>query len=434
MAALTELKARSLRPEDKPIAHGNVTGLALHPGSTKGHGKWVLRYVSPVSGKRRNAGLGSYPAVTIADAARRALQMREQIAQGDDPLEVKEEIPAPSVPTFEEAAVILHGTLLPGWKNAKHAAQWIYTLREFAFPVLGAIPLNAIQPKDIAQVLRPIWIDKAETASRLKQRMHAVMAWGWAHGHCQANPVDVVQHLLPAQQDKAVRVQHQPAMPWRMIPAFVGEHLRNRPRFDVSRAILEFLILTACRSGEARGMVWEEIDWTQRIWTIPAERMKAHMPHRVPLTDRALDILRNLQGLHDTLVFPSPRDEVVLSDMAMTTFLRRTQAPSDTPGRWATAHGFRSSFRDWCSEQGYPRDLAERALAHTVQNKVEAAYHRTDLLEQRRPMMEAWAAFVESAAPQPAAKTEKPASMVDLLREKATVARAGMVRSGQSRP
>ena len=181
-------------------------------------------------------------------------------------------------------------------------------------------------------------------------------------------------------------------------------------------------------------MVWEEIDWTQRIWTIPAERMKAHMPHRVPLTDRALDILRNLQGLHDTLVFPSPRDEVVLSDMAMTTFLRRTQAPSDTPGRWATAHGFRSSFRDWCSEQGYPRDLAERALAHTVQNKVEAAYHRTDLLEQRRPMMEAWTAFVGSAAPQPAAKTEKPASMVDLLREKATVARAGMVRTEQSRP
>ena len=394
MAILTDLKARSIRPNDRPLPHGSITGLTLHPSTTKGHGKWVLRYVSPVTHSRRNAGLGAYPTVSIAEAAKKASLMREQIAQGEDPLEQKEAQTRAVIPTLTDAATAVHSELKPGWKNPKHAQQWWNTIEQYALPIIGSMTLDQIQPRNIADVLRPIWLDIPETASRVKQRLHAVMAWGWAHGHCQANPVDVVTHLLPLQPGKAVRTHHQPAMPWRILPAYVAEHLGAHKGHDVTRAMLEFLILTAARSGEARGMTWQEVDFEAKIWTVPAERMKAKLPHRVPLSVQALAILRGQQGRHDNLVFPSPRKGVELSDMVLTAFLRRTQATSDTPGRLATAHGFRSTFRDWCSEQAYPRDLAERALAHAVQNKVEAAYHRTDLLEQRAPMMQTWADYV----------------------------------------
>ena len=395
MASITDTKARNIKPADPAIPHGNITGLALHPSSTKGHGKWVLRYVSPVTGKRRNAGLGSYPEVTIAEAGKRASAMRLELADGKDPLEEKAKIEdKPKLPTFEEAARTLHKDLLAGWKNPKHGQQWLNTLTEYVFPKLGNKHLHEIQPGDVAEVLKPIWLTKAETASRVKQRIHAVMAWGWAHGHCQSNPVDVVTHLLAQQPGKAVRTQHHPAMPWRDIPAFVQQHLMPGNRPEVARSLLEFVILTACRSGEARGMTWSEVDLENKIWTIPAERMKAKLAHRVPLSARALAILEAQKDQHDALVFPSVRDQVALSDMAITALLRRQKAHSDTPGRIATAHGFRSSFRDWCSEKGYSRDLAERSLAHTIKDKVEAAYHRTDLLEQRRNLMNAWGAFV----------------------------------------
>lgn len=396
MATITDTKARNINPTDAAIPHGNITGLALHPSSTKGHGKWVLRYVSPVTSKRRNAGLGSYPEVTIAEAARRATAMRTLLLEGKDPLEEKTKVEEekPKVPTFEQAAHTLHQDLLPGWKNPKHGQQWINTMKDYVFPRLGGKFLHEIQPGDVAEVLKPIWLTKAETASRVKQRMHAVMAWGWAHGHCQSNPVDVVGHLLAQQPGKTVRAKHFPAMPWRDIPKFVQQELRATNRAEVTRTLLEFVILTACRSGEARGMTWNEVDWTAKIWTVPAGRMKAKLPHRVPLSSRALALLESQKDQHDQLVFPSVRDRVELSDMALTSLLRRLKAHSDSPGRFATAHGFRSSFRDWCSENGYSRDLAERSLAHTIKDKVEAAYHRTDLLEQRRPLMDAWDAFV----------------------------------------
>lgn len=396
MATIADTKARNINPTDAAIPHGNITGLALHPSSTKGHGKWVLRYVSPVTSKRRNAGLGSYPEVTIAEAARRATAMRTLLLEGKDPLEEKTKVEEekPKVPTFEQAAHTLHQDLLPGWKNPKHGQQWINTMKDYVFPRLGGKFLHEIQPGDVAEVLKPIWLTKAETASRVKQRMHAVMAWGWAHGHCQSNPVDVVGHLLAQQPGKTVRAKHFPAMPWRDIPKFVQQELRATNRAEVTRTLLEFVILTACRSGEARGMTWNEVDWKAKIWTVPAGRMKAKLPHRVPLSPRALTLLESQKDQHDQLVFPSVRDRVELSDMALTSLLRRLKAHSDSPGRFATAHGFRSSFRDWCSENGYSRDLAERSLAHTIKDKVEAAYHRTDLLEQRRPLMDAWDAFV----------------------------------------
>ena len=394
MAILSDTKARNIKPDDPQLAHGGVTGLVLIPSKTKGHGKWVLRFVSPVTGNRRNAGLGSYPDTGIADVGKLATAMREQIAAGVDPLEAKKiDSSTPEMPTFKEAATTLHRELLPGWKNFKHGQQWINTLTEYAFPEIGALPMNEIQPRHIADVLRPIWLSKAETSTRVKQRMHAVMSWGWAHGFCIANPVDVVNHLLPQQPGKSTRTEHQPAMPWREIPKFIEENLQGSSRHDLTRLMLELLILTAARSGELRGMRWPEVDLEAAIWTVPAERMKAKQPHRIPLSDRAVEILKQQMGMHDQLVFPSPRVQAELSDMALTAFLRRVKAISDSPGRVATAHGFRSSFRDWCSEQGHARDLAERALAHTVANKVEAAYHRTDLLEQRRPVMQAWADF-----------------------------------------
>ena len=394
MALLTDTKARNIKPDTPALPHGAVTGLTLHPSLTKGTGKWVLRYVSPTTSKRRNAGLGSYPEVSIAEAAKKATLMREQIAKGLDPLEEKiKQSNLPKIPIFKEAAEILHAELLPSWKNVKHGQQWINTLTQYAFPILGKLPLNVIQPSHIADALRPIWLEKAETASRLKQRIHAVMSWAWAHQYCQSNPVDVVQHLLPQQPSMSIRVVHQPAMPWKLIPEFIHTHLRTSNKYDVSRAILEFLILTSCRSGEVRGMTWDEVDLDKAIWSIPANRMKSKQLHNVPLSKRALEILHNQKGMHETLVFPSIRDQKELSDMALSSLLRRVNAPSDIAGRVATAHGFRSSFRDWCSEHGYARDLAERSLAHAVANKVEAAYHRTDLLEQRRPMMEHWGQY-----------------------------------------
>lgn len=395
MALLTHTKAKHIQPSDKPLPHGGITGLTLHPSSIKGKGKWVLRYMSPVTHKRRNAGLGSYPEVSIADVAIIASTMREQIIKGVDPLELKKSIhEEPAIPTFEIAARKLHTELLPSWKNEKHGKQWISTLEQYVFPTIGSITLDIITPANIADTLRPIWLTRSETASRIKQRIHAVMQWGWAHSYCSANPVDVVSHLLPQQVSIQIRTEHQPAMPWKSLPLYISTYVNSDSQYNVTRALLLFVILTACRSGEARAMQWQEVDFEKRIWTVPAERMKTGILHRVPLSQQSIDLLIYLRNFHVELVFPSPRKQIVLSDMVLTSFLRRTKAPSDNPNRVATAHGFRSTFRDWCSEHGYSRDLAERALAHTVKNKVEAAYHRTDLIEQRRPMMQAWADYL----------------------------------------
>ncbi|HBB0777755.1 TPA: tyrosine-type recombinase/integrase [Escherichia coli] len=398
MALLTDTKARHIKPNDKPISHGGVTGLTLHPSSTKGRGKWVLRYVSPVTQKRRNAGLGSYPEIGIAEAAKLAQTMREQLSAGDDPLELKKaETTKIVIPTFEEAARKVHTELLPGWRNKKHARQWISTLEQHVFPAMGTVPLDAITPANVADVLRPSWMTIPETSGRVKQRIHKVMQWAWAYGFCSANPVDVVDHLLPQQVSASIRTEHQPAMPWKVIPLYIASRVYTEDRYNVTRGLLLFVILTACRSGEARAMEWCEIDFKRKIWTIPPSRMKGGVRHRVPLSQQAIGLLEQMRGLHEMLVFPSPRKQTVLSDMVLTSFLRKTKAISDTQGRFAVAHGFRSSFRDWCSEQRYPHDLAERALAHTIRNKSEAAYHRTDLLNERRPMMQAWADYVMSA-------------------------------------
>lgn len=399
MGKLTDVKARSIVPGSKPVQHGGVAGLRLESGMSVGAGKWILRFVSPETGKRRDMGLGRYPEVGLAEAARLAFDARQEIGAGRDPIEQRKykrdaretEIAALS---FEQAARRVHEDNKAGWKNSKHIDQWINTLRDYVFPKLGSKKVAALTPHDFAEALRPIWLDKPETASRVKQRCHMIMKWCWAHGLVQGNPVDVVDHLLPKQPGKRERVTHQPALPWSMIPDFVQTVLRVGPT-NVTRALLEFVILTAARSGEARAMRWDEVDLDAAVWAVPVERMKAKVEHRVPLSEAAVCILKAQRKLNpkSSLVFPAPRGGV-LSDMAMTKLLRDQRAHSDVKGRVATAHGFRSSFRDWASENGYSRDLAEKALSHTIANKVEAAYHRTDLLDQRRPMMEAWAAHV----------------------------------------
>ena len=399
---LTETQARKIKPGDKPVADGTVTGLRLIPTASKGRGKWQLRFVSPESDRRRDMGLGVYPDVAIATARDRALEARKLIAVGVDPIaenqrQKEQAVNAVQVPTFEQAARQVHEEQKAGWSNGKHVDQWINTLETYAWPLVGKREVDTLKPADFADVLRPIWSRKPETARRVKQRCHAVMKWCWGRGYVQGNPVDMVDMLLPKQSAAARQTIHHPAMPWRVLPKFVQEVINVGD--DVTRHLLEFTILTAARSGETRGMTWGEVDFATMTWILPAERMKAKVAHRVPLSSRALELLelRRRIDVHPELVFPSPRGGV-LSDMAVTKFLRTHKADSDVPGRVATAHGFRSSFRDWASETGVSRDLAERALAHTIRNAVEAAYHRTDLLEQRRSVMDAWADHVTGAA------------------------------------
>ncbi len=395
---LTETKARRIKPGDKPVADGTVTGLRLIPAATNGRGKWQLRFVSPETNRRRDMGLGVYPEVSIAAARDRALEARKLIASGLDPItesRKKREQAASvvQVPTFQEAARTVHEYHKAGWSNGKHVDQWINTLSAYAFTVIGERQVDTLKPADFADVLRPIWSTKPETARRVKQRCHSVMKWCWGRGYVQGNAVDMVDMLLPKQSVAARTSVHHPAMPWRLIPKFIRETVHSGD--DVTRHLLEFTILTAARSGETRGMTWDEVDLSTATWIVPAHRMKAKTVHRVPLSARAVELLEKRREVakHAELVFPSP-SSAILTDMALTKFLRIHKAVSDVPGRIATAHGFRSSFRDWASETGVQRDIAERALAHTIRNAVEAAYHRTDLLEQRREVMEAWTEHV----------------------------------------
>ncbi|WP_415714222.1 tyrosine-type recombinase/integrase [Roseibium sp.] len=398
---LTDAKARKIKPGDKPVSDGSVRGLYLFPGKSSGKAKWVFRFVSPETGKRRDMGLGSYPSISVKDARDNALNARRLLESGVDPLNERqrvfeEEKRKLSLPTFAEAAREHHKGLKAGFRNKKHANQWINTLEQYVFPSIGRVQVSKLSPADFAAALKPIWLEKPETATRVKQRCDAVMNWCAAHGYILASPVGVVSQLLPKQPGKRERVAHQPAVPWREIPVFVKNVLHSGLQTR-SKFMLEVLLLTAARSGEIRKMEWPELDLAQGIWTLPAQRMKANVTHRVPLSPHLVDLFERMKDEADVettqLVFPS-RNGTPVSDMTLTKCLRDNNVQSDTPGRLATAHGFRSSFRDWASESGYPRDLAERALAHTIRNATEAAYHRTDLLDQRRDMMLAWEAWV----------------------------------------
>lgn len=379
---LTFAKCRELA---KPglYSDGGTLYLRVAPGGSK---QWVQRLM--IRGKVRDLGLGGFPLVPLADAREAALANRRVARSGGDPLADKRKAVAP---TFAEAAAKAHEAerQARGWKNAAHAAQWIRTLESYAFPMLGSLPVNEIRAENVLRVLTPIWTAKPETARRVRQRIEAVISWAQSAGYFPldtANPAgNEIARVLPKQARKK---GHHKALPFREIGA-AWEAIGAYPG-QAARLFVQFVILTACRSGEARLATWAEIDLEARTWTIPAERMKAGREHRVPLSDSAVAVLREAEAIRGAgdLLFPSPAKAGPLSNAAAKKVLTKSALAERT-----TPHGFRSTFRDWCGESGVRRQDAEAALAHTVQG-VEGAYFRSDLFERRRRVMAKWAAFV----------------------------------------
>lgn len=350
--------------------------LVVKPSGAK---SWVIRY--QLNGRRRDMGLGPYPEITLAVAREKALAARRHLVDGIDPLTVR---PAAEI-TFGQAADEFVESKRPGWRNAKHAAQWSSTLATYVLPTIGTHDVKSIETRHVLEVLRPIWTTKPETASRVRQRIEAVLDYAAAKGHRDGpNPARWRGHLqnLLAKPSSVRAVQHHAALDWRELPAFMRDLAQ---RDGVSARALQFLILTAARSGEVRGMRWAEIDFDARVWTVPAVRMKAAKEHRVPLTDATLALL-GARGAPHAFVFPSPfNPDRELSDMTLTAVLKK-MARGDL-----TAHGFRSTFRDWAGETThFPREVIEAALAHRLKDKAEAAYARGDLFNKRRELMEAW--------------------------------------------
>ena len=350
---------------------------------------WFQRVT--IDGKRRNLGLGGYPTVSLAEARKAALLNTRMIREGRDPLAEKREAIAarqrPPTPTFAEAAETVIEMRRPSWTNSKHAAQWSSTLETYAFPTIGSKLVTDITTADILAVLIPIWTRKPETASRVRQRMETVLDWTVAQGYRIDNPANrSIAKVLP----RMPRIkQHHPALHYSAVPQAL-EKVRQSTADTVTKLAFEFLLLTAARSGEVRLAKWDEIDRDERKWTVPAEHMKARREHKVPLSKRALDVLGLAKELSDgssSLVFPGLRG-MPLSDMVFTSMLRRLEIP-------AVAHGFRSSFKDWCIECAKTqREVSETALAHNLGNPTEQAYARTDMFEPRRSLMEAWAAHL----------------------------------------
>jgi len=347
----------------------------------------MLRTV--VRGKRCDIGLGGLRLVSLAEAREKALQFRKIARSGGDP--IVERRKAQAIPTFEDLAKQLHMSKRPEWRNPKHAAQWLSTLKVYAFPKIGRGRVDDVDTDAVLSVLRAIWSEKPETASRVRQRLEAVLDYATAIGKRQGdNPArwrGHLDHLLP-KPSKVRVVQHHAALDWRDLPAFMA-NLRDRE--GVAVKALAFAILTAARSGEVRGMRWSEVDLDAGVWTVPATRMKAGKEHRVPLAGAALAVLVEA-GEPDDFVFASPNKlGTPLSDMTLGAVLKRM-------GRGdLTVHGFRSTFRDWAGETtSHPREVIEAALAHRLKDKAEASYARGDLFQKRRALMNDWAAFVTS--------------------------------------
>ena len=390
----SELNALAVSRLTVPGLHfvGGVPGLALQV-LPSGARTWVLRI--SIGGRRRDMGLGGYSAsgMTLARARADALAARAKIKAGVDPIEerraAESTLRAANVKamTFEQAARGYMAAHEPTWRNAKHAQQWRNTLEQYAYPVIGPLMVRDVELAHVLKVLEPIWREKTETASRLRSRVELVLDWAAARGHrTGVNPARWRGHLdkLLPQPSKVSKPDHHAALPVDALGAFM-ERLRAAP--GMGARALEFAILTAARSGEVRGAAWAEIDLKGAAWTIPGERMKAGKEHRVPLSGPALAVLAALPRFTDSdFVFPAPRGGQ-LSDMTLSAVLRRMEVP-------AVPHGFRSTFRDWAAERtSYPNEMAEMALAHTIENKAEAAYRRGDLFEKRRRMMDDWAAF-----------------------------------------
>jgi integrase len=377
-----KLTATQVRDLSEPGRYPDGEGLILKIGPTGGK-SWIMRV--QVNGVRRDIGLGDARYVTVKDARLEAGAIRKLAASGIDPLleRKKAEI---VIPTFEEAAKLVHVELLVGWKNGKHTDQWLTTLELYAFPMLGKLRVDRIEGPLIRDVLAEIWLKIPETARRVKQRIGTVLDWSYSKGYRPTEaPMRSIAKGLPRQPKKS---GHFAALPHERVPSFMAD-LRAR-NLSVSRLALEALILTTTRSGEVRGCAWPELNDDLTVWTIPADRMKAGVAHVVPLSRQAADVFRQAKRLRIKgcdLVFPGQIIDMPMSDMTLLELVRGMDYPT-------TVHGFRSSFRDWVADEtDAPREVAEAALAHTLENKVEAAYRRTDFFEKRRSLMTMWADY-----------------------------------------
>jgi integrase len=388
----SELGALVVSRLNQPGLHfvGGVSGLALQVLPT-GARTWVLR--ATIGNRRRDMGLGGYPDVTLAGAREAARAARDQIRAGIDPIQQKRAVRSAlcaaqgKAISFKECAETYLRAHEAGWKNAKHRQQWTNSLAAYAYPKIGGLLARDIELTHVMAILEPIWQTKTQTAKRLRGRIEHVLDWATTRGYRDGlNPARWRGHLdkLLAAPSKMAKVKHHRALPLHDMGEFIG---RLRSAAGTGARALEFLILTAARSGEVRGATWEEIDLEGRTWTIPAARMKAGKDHRVALSRSAVKLLSDLpRDAGAKLVFHAPRGGQ-LSDMTLTAVVRRM-------GTKAVPHGFRSTFRDWAAEcTNYPREVAEMALAHSIGNKVEAAYRRGDLFEKRKLMMADWATF-----------------------------------------
>jgi integrase len=377
---LTARKVETAKP-GKYSDGGNLYLIVSESGARK----WVLRFTW--RGRAKEMGLGSAASVPLTDAREKAASARRKIAQGLNPIDERKR--DGGIPTFGEMADDVRETLSAGFRNEKHKAQWKSTLEAYAAP-LRAKPVDTIGTDDVLAVLKPIWTEKAETASRVRGRIEKVLdaakAKGLREGENPARWRGHLDHLLP-RPSKLARGHHA-AMPYEDVAAFIAQ---LRKREATSALALELCILTAARSGEILGMRWPEIDLDKKVWTVPADRMKAGREHRVPLSARAVAILRQLETLKTgDFVFAGRARNKPLSNMAMEMVLRRMKIED------ATVHGFRSSFRDWAGNvSNFPREITETALAHVIGDKAEQAYRRSDALEKRRKLMDAWAAYCE---------------------------------------
>jgi integrase len=365
---------------------------------------WIFRYVR--NGKMREMGLGSATgrnAVSLADAREDARELFKSHRKGGDPLaerrarKIAERAEDARAVTFRQAAERYIEAHRAGWKNDKHAAQWPATLDRYTYRQIGNVSVQAIDTALVIKVLEPIWIKKPETASRLRGRIEQILDWAKAReyrtGENPARWKGHLKNLLPA-RSKVQRVVHHPALPYAEIGDFV---VALRAQDGTAARALEFAILTAARTSEVVEARWDEIDIREKVWTVPGERMKAGKEHRVPLSGRAFEILKEMKASHDDdaeYVFEGREPGTALSNMSLLMLLRRMGRDD------LTVHGFRSTFRDWCAEQtNFPNEVAEMALAHTVGDKVEAAYRRGDLFQKRRSLAQAWAKYCGSPAP-----------------------------------
>ena len=379
--ALTAMQISKMSAPGR-YADGGGLHLVIDKSGAK---RWVLRTV--VRGRRRDMGLGGVRTVSLAQARLTAQRYRAIARSGGDPLEERRR-ESKAIPTFEKAAITVHAGLEPSWKNPKHAAQWINTLKRYAFPLIGPRPVSQITSADVLRILSPIWTGKPVTAKRLSQRISAVIRWARASEfYTGDDPVGSALAGLPRQKPE---VQHHESLHFDHMPELIRQ-LRACSAKPESKLALEFLILTAARTIEVLGAKWDEIDFEKRLWVVPASRMKIKETHRVPLTSHAMDLLDQARALspESEFVFPNQITGKPLSYNTLLFVLQRRMRLR------ATVHGLRSSFKDWASETtNFPNEVSEMALSHKIPSRVEGAYRRGDLLEKRRHLMAAWSDYV----------------------------------------